>query len=426
VRKASKGAWRAFCSSIDDLSSSARLHRALSRDPKIKLGSLVSPSGRRTQSEGETLELLLTTHFPNSGVTQDLTVPAAALLARCPDWRLATKVVTYRRVKWAIDSFALYKSPGVDGIFPTLLQRAREIVIPRLVRIFRACLATGYIPAIWRQVKVVFIPKPSRDSYSGPRDYRPISLPSFLLKTMERLVDRYLRDEILALMPLHSNQHAYQAGKSVETALHQLIVRVEKVLDQREIALGPFLDIEGAFNNTRYDTMCDALVRHGSEYTILRWIKATLEGCVAVETLNKISLRFAISRGCPQGGVLSPLLWCLVVNDLITRLSGSGIFIQGYTDDICLLAAGKFPNMVSGLRTVEIWCNEVRLSVNPDKTGLVAFTRKKKLQGFFEPQLFGVKLRLSRSVKNLGVILDSRLTWREHLEVKVRKAQNLL
>ena len=181
MRKASKSAWRAFCSSIDDLPSSARLHRALSRDPKIKLGSLVAPSGRRTQSEGETLELLLTTHFPNSGVTQELAAPAAALLARHPDWRLATKMVTYRRVEWAIDSFAPYKSPGVDGIFPALLQQAREIVIPRLVRIFRACLATGYVPAMWRQVKVVFIPKPGRGL--------EIIDPSFLLKAMER----YLR-----------------------------------------------------------------------------------------------------------------------------------------------------------------------------------------------------------------------------------------
>ena len=55
----------------------------------------------------------------------------------------------------------------------------------------------------------------------------------------------------------------------METALHQLVVRVEKALDQQEIALGAFLDIEGAFNNTCYDTMCDALVRHGSEYTIV-------------------------------------------------------------------------------------------------------------------------------------------------------------
>jgi hypothetical protein len=54
---------------------------------------------------------------------------------------------------------------------------------------------------------------------------------SHLSKTMERLVDRFLRDEILVTKPLHPNQHAYQAGKSVETALHQLVVQVEKALD---------------------------------------------------------------------------------------------------------------------------------------------------------------------------------------------------
>jgi hypothetical protein len=67
---------------------------------------------------------------------------------------------------------------------------------------------------------------------------------------MERLADRFLRDEILATEPLHPNQHAYQAGKPVETALYQLVVWVEKALDQQEIALGIFLVIEGAFNNT--------------------------------------------------------------------------------------------------------------------------------------------------------------------------------
>jgi len=53
-------------------------------------------------------------------------------------------------------------------------------------------------------------------------------------------VERFLRDEAMALMPLHPNQHA---GKSVETAFHQLVVSVEKVLDQQETAVGVFLNI---------------------------------------------------------------------------------------------------------------------------------------------------------------------------------------
>ena len=56
-------------------------------------------------------------------------------------------------------------------------------------------------------------------------------------------------------------------------------------------------------------------------------------------------------------------------------------------DDICLLEVGKFPNKVSGLvqwalHTIEAWCDEPGLSVNPDKNGLVAFTRRRKLPGF--------------------------------------------
>jgi hypothetical protein len=248
---------------------------------------------------------------------------------------------------------------------------------------------------------------------------------------MERLVDRHISDGTLALRPLHTNQHTYQAGKSVETALHQLVVRVEKVLDQRELPLGVFLDIEGAFNYTSYDSMCNALDKRGVSSTTIRWIKATLEGRVATATLNDMFMRVAVSRGCPQGGVLSPLLWCLVVDDLIARLSGDGVYCQGYADDICLLVMGKFPNTVSelmqgALHTVEKWCGRVGLSVNPDKTDMVVFTMRRKLDGFFEPLFFGVTLHRSRAVKYLGVILDSRLSWREHVKTKVMKAHNLL
>jgi hypothetical protein len=132
-------------------------------------------------------------------------VPVSACCAKCLDWQVAAKIVIYRKMRWAIDSSAPYKSSGMDRIFPALLQEGQEVLIPYLVKFFCACLATGYVPAIWCQVKAVFIQKPSRNSYGGPKDFRPISLTSFLLKTMERPVDRFLRDEILATKPLHPN-----------------------------------------------------------------------------------------------------------------------------------------------------------------------------------------------------------------------------
>jgi hypothetical protein len=120
-----------------------------------------------------------------------------------------------------------------------------------------------------------------------------------------------------------------------------------------------------------------------------------------------------------------------VVDNILAMFIEVGVFVQGYAYDIYLLAVGKFPYTVSGLMqwalsTAGMWRNEVGESVNPDKTGLVSYTRKRKLQCFFEPQFFEVKISLSGTVKFLEIIVDSPLTWREHVEVEVRKAHNLL
>jgi hypothetical protein len=86
---------------------------------------------------------------------------------------------------------------------------------------------------------------------------------------------------------------------------------------------------------------------------------------------------------------------------MIARLNRGGVYTQ--TDDICLLAVEKYPNMVSGLvqwalHAVETWCGEIGLSVNPDKTGLIVFTKKDKFSvslNLFSLELFCTDLRRS-------------------------------
>ena len=125
-----------------------------------------------------------------------------------------------------------------------------------------------------------------------------------------------------------------------------------------------------------------------------------------------------------------PILLPLFVDDLIARLSWNGICIQGYADDICLPAVGKFPNPVSGLmqwtlHTVETWCDEVGLLVNLDKTELVVFKRRRKPPCFLKPLFWGY-LHHCMSVKYLRVVLDSQPTCREHVDVTVREVHSLL
>ena len=231
------------------------------------------------------------------------------------DLVLASRVITPEKVKWAVSSFSPFKSPGRDGIFPALLQYGLEFLLKPLVRLFRKCLALGYIPVSWRDIKVIFIPKPGRKSYDLAKSFRPISLSSYLLKTMERLVDRFIRDGPLLEHPLHVNQHAYQCGKSVDTALHELVSRIERGMDNKLLTLGVFLDIEGALDNTTFESISNAARDHGVNATIVKWVDAMLRLRTITAGTDSDCVMVSVSKGCPQGGVLSPLLWCLVVYD---------------------------------------------------------------------------------------------------------------
>jgi hypothetical protein len=92
-------------------------------------------------------------------------------------------------------------------------------------------------------------------------------LTPFLLKTLERLVDLHIKD-----YPLNPMQHAYLKGKSTDTALNDLVYKIVWSLAQQKIALGVFLDVEGASGNSSFESMDDAAGDHGVCSIINRWI----------------------------------------------------------------------------------------------------------------------------------------------------------
>jgi hypothetical protein len=136
-----------------------------------------------------------------------------AFTAHREDWELYKKFIDQSTIGGAISTLKSLKSAGSDGIVPAPLQQGVENVMIHLCHIFKACLAGGYMPKAWRWVKVMFIPKPRKANYAKAKAYHPISLSSFMLKTIEKLVDRHIRDEILGVRPLHRYQFAYKPGK---------------------------------------------------------------------------------------------------------------------------------------------------------------------------------------------------------------------
>jgi hypothetical protein len=138
------------------------------------------------------------------------------------DEAVSRSVISFDKLKWAIFSFKPYKSPSIDGIMPIMLHQGFELLVGKLLVLLRASLALGCIRMSWMQNRVVFIPKPGKPLFQA-KFLRPISLMSFILKTLEKLLDRHIRDGVLVEKQLHHNQCAYRAGMSLETAPFQVV-----------------------------------------------------------------------------------------------------------------------------------------------------------------------------------------------------------
>jgi hypothetical protein len=118
---------------------------------------------------------------------------------------------------------------------------------------------------------------------------------SFILKILEKIIDRHIRGGVL----LHQNQYAYRGGMSKETAIFQVVKRLERCLEQKEISLDAFLNIEGAFDNTSFKTITTAVRERGLEETFCRWILSMLEGRLVHAVRTGSSITAKVMRGCP-------------------------------------------------------------------------------------------------------------------------------
>jgi hypothetical protein len=120
-------------------------------------------------------------------------------------------------------------------------------------------------------------------------------------------------------------------------------------------------------------------------------------------------------------------MWSLVVDDLLWELNLRSYYTVGYADDIAILINGKFPRTLSedlqtALQTVQQWCERTKLSINPNKTVVIPFTRRRNLTCLKEPVLFSEKIQLSNEVKYLGMTLDKGLTWKKQIDKVIDKA----
>ena len=432
VRQAKKTSWRDFTSSTNDAKGIARLVKTIQGNSTKQLG-LLNHNGSCTSTPEQTLHALCDVHFPGS-----LDSPPEANTNEVPSLtpeqvmeHEAGGFITDEKVKAAVSSFTPGKAAGPDQIRPEVLQNLPDGIIMLMTILFKAIIILGYNPKIWNFSSVVFLPKPGKSDYSNPKSFRPISLTSFCLKTLERLVLWHLEETALKSNPLNRNQHAFRRGYSTSSALSCAVDRIERAILRGRYALCVSLDIAGAFDNARIDKIAEGFRRKGTPDNIIKWYVNYLSSRTVDIDIKGARVRRWLVLGVAQGGVLSPLGWAVNFDSLLDLFSKGPVVCIGFADDGLLLVTGPDQYVLRSLmqgaiNQVLAWGEENGLQFSAAKTKVVLFHRKKKVD-YPEPLCMGdTVLPYDRQVRYLGIILDDKLSYTQHVNDKIGAAKRLL
>jgi hypothetical protein len=320
-----------------------------------------------------------------------------------------------KKVATVIASMQRGKSPGHDGLSIEHFKHAGVHLSRVLALFFTLCLGHSYLPeALMRTIVVPIIKNKTGDS-SDMNNYRPISLATIAAKVFDGLLNECLTDYV----KIHDAQFGFKMGVSTESAILALKHTVKYYTARRTPVYACFLDLSKAFDLVVYDMLWDKLRHAGvpAEYTsLLRYWYAHQTN--RVKWVGTLSEEYGMECGVRQGGLSSPLLFNLYVNQLIERLSSThvGCYIDdtcvnniSYADDMVLLSPsmGGLKKLIS---TCEAYAEVHGLKYNSKKSEIMIFKAPKQQPRRVPPVYIGrVALKVVDSFKYLGHIVTSDL-----------------
>ena len=383
VSQKKQQAWKDFCSNVESASDISNVLRAL-EGKYVREMSLLKDNDSNFNPE-KAVKILLETHFPDHLECLGLGQPEPDLVKDCLDkgavgLDLETEdfieYISTEKVRNAMRSFGSRKAPGPDGFKPTVLKNLNEKAVIFLTSLYKMSIKTQQIPSLWRKMYVIVIPKPGKEDYSSPKSYSPITLSSLVLKGLERIMLWYLREKVITKALV--SQHAYTRGLSTESALSEVLDYVESSFYRREKVIAVSLDCTGAFDCVGFDAASEALITKGVPVRMSSWYTNLLKGRKVTASLQGVTQTITPVRGSPQGGILSPLVWNLVMDSLLKEFQSGPVKGVGYADDIIIMASGidmriSADNTQLALNKIIGWGKAKGLAFNPAKTQAIIF-----------------------------------------------------
>jgi hypothetical protein len=289
-----------------------------------------------------------------------------------------------------------------------------------LLLILTACIAVGKLPTSFNTAIITPLYK-GKGSRSNGLNYRGISILPIVSKIFEKIMFRKLYREIEANGILSNNQHGFRRNRSCFTAASLFHHDVISMLDRPRMKCGAlFVDLRKAFDSIRPYKLLLILALLKIDARILKYLCAYFSSRrYRIKFPKFLSKFYNLFRGCPQGGILSPLLFSIYINKIGECLLNA--FYKLFADDLVIYVFNEnvdclIDELTKILESLNSWCDGMDLAINFEKTKfMILHKANNKLYG----PINAVKcnnhiIERVEEFKYLGVIFDHTLSFVPH------------
>ena len=394
------------------------------------ISDLVKSDGSKTNSDLDKAEVL------NSFFQSVFTVEPDGELPDPPEYNFDNELndfeITIEETMKLLKGLHTGKASGPDGINPLFLANTAESIALPVFIIFSKSLSEGKIPNEWRQANVSPIFK--KGNRSAPNNYRPVSLTCILCKLMEKIVRKKIIEHLENNNLISSKQHGFVTGRSCVTQLLDVLDIWTKTLDEGGTVDAIYMDFQKAFDSVPHRRLIAKVKAHGIEGNTLNWITDFLQDRSQKVIINGISSSVkTVTSGIPQGSVLGPILFVMYINDLPSCVQSS---IRLFADDTKVFTRsdiqGATEMLQKDLDHLQNWSEQWLLRFHPEKCHVLKlghvksdanyYMKKKDSQGDYK----NIPLDESEHEKDLGVFIDNKLNFKEHVHRTTSRANRIM
>ena len=327
----------------------------------------------------------------------------------------------------AIDKMKDGSAPGPDKLTPIFLKKTKYVIAKFLASIMNKSMETGEIPDMFKKAIVMPIFKGGDDL--DPKNYRPVSLTSHIVKIMERII----KTEIMVYLDnnnlINDIQHGFRSGRSTVSVLLSHYHDIINALETGDSLDTVLLDYSKAFDRVHHSILLKKVKALGIDGPVGRWIGNFLIGRKqSVKVNGHLSDMIDVLSGVPQGSILGPLLFIIFINDINKDIKKATM--SCYADDskisMKITVDQDRSDLQQDLNKIFKWSEDNSMLFNNDKLEFIRFSRRSQQSADYMYQKnTGKDIKCVDTCKDLGLYFDADASFSTHISGKVNTARKL-